>query len=81
MEKIISSIGIKSLMMERDCDTLLDISYKDKKYIYQFKNIRIITTQPPIELFKKYGYDKKDVKTAPIAPSIADKIFGMVKRF
>jgi len=71
----------KSLMMEKDCDTLLDISYRDKKYIYQFKNIRVTTTQPPTELFKRYGYDRKEVKTAPIVVSVADKIFGMVKRF
>jgi len=68
-------------MMEKDCDTLLDISYRDKKYIYQFKNIRVTTTAPPTELFKRYGYDKKEVKTAPIVASVADKIFGMVKRF
>jgi len=71
----------KSLMMEKDCDTLLDISYKDKKYIYHFRNIRVTTTAPPTELFKRYGYDKKEVKTAPIIASVADKIFGMVKRF
>jgi len=71
----------KSLMMEKDCDTLLDISYRDKKYIYHFKNIRVTTTAPPTELFKRYGYDKKEVKTAPIIASVADKIFGMVKRF
>ena len=71
----------KSLMMDKDCDTLLDIGYKNKKYIYQFKNIRVTTAQPPIELFERYGYDKKEVKTAPIVAFVADKIFGMVKRF
>ena len=71
----------KSLMMEKDCDTLLDIGYKNKKYIYQFKNIRVTTTQPPIELFKRYGYDKKEVKTAPIVSLIKDRIMSVVKKF
>jgi hypothetical protein len=71
----------KSLMMERDCDTLLDIGYLNKKYIYQFKNIKITTTAPPFKLFKKYGYEKREVKTAPIVSVVQDKIRGLIKRF
>jgi len=71
----------KSLMMERDCDTLLDISYSNKKYIYRFKNITIRTIAPPTELFNKYGYTKTEVKTAPMVSQVKEKIMGMVKRF
>jgi len=71
----------KSLRMDRDCDTLLDISYRDKKYIYQFKNIKVTTTAPPIELFNRYGYTKIETKTVPIASQIKEKIFGVIKRF
>jgi len=71
----------RCLMMEKDCDTLLDISYRDKKYIYQFKNIKVTTTAPPIELFNRYGYSKTEVKTAPIVSEVKDRIFGMIKRF
>jgi hypothetical protein len=68
-------------MMEKDCDTLLDIIYKDKKYIYIFKNIRVVSTEPPIKIFDKYGYTKTDVKKAPIISSVQDKIMGIIKRF
>ena len=71
----------KSLMMDRDCDTLLDISYKDKKYIYQFKNIRVTSPLLPKEIFAKYGYTKSEVKTAPIAPNIKDRLMGMFQKF
>jgi len=71
----------KSLMMEKDCDTLLDIGYYHKKYIYQFKNIKVTTKAPPQELFNRYGYTKTDVKTAPIVSQVKEKIMGMVKRF
>jgi len=71
----------KSLMMDRDCDVLIDISYSNQKYIYQFKNIRVITAEPPIELFDRCGYLKTEVKTAPITSRVKDRIIGMVKRF
>jgi len=71
----------KSLMMDRDCDTLLDISYKDKKYIYQFKNIKVTSTGSPQELFNRYGYTKAEVKTAPIISQVKEKIMGVIKRF
>jgi hypothetical protein len=71
----------KSLMMERDCDTLMDISYRDKKYIYQFKNIKVITSETPFKLFKRYGYDKTELKTAPIVSVVKDKLLGLVSRF
>ncbi len=51
----------KSLMLERDCDTLLDITYRDKKYIYQFKNIKVTTIKPPLPLFKEYAYDSPPI--------------------
>jgi len=71
----------KSLMMERDCDTLLDIGYVNKKYIYQFKNIKVTTAEPPLQLFKRCGYDKVEVKTAPMVSVVRDNIMGLVKRF
>ena len=71
----------KSLMMEKDCDTLIDIAYRDKKYVYQFKNIRVMTAEPPAKLFKRYGYMKEDVKTAPIVSVVQDKIMGLIRRF
>jgi len=71
----------KSLMMERDCDTLLDIGYVNKRYIYHFKNIKITTTAPPLELFKNYGYDRSEVKKAPIVSVVQERIFGLIKRF
>ncbi len=71
----------KSLMMERDCDTLLDIGYVNKKYFYQFKNLKITTNAPPLELFNKYGYDKVEVKTAPMVSVVHEKIMGVVHRF
>jgi hypothetical protein len=67
--------------MERDCDTLLDISYKNKKYIYRFKNIKVTTLEPPFQLLRKYAYDKKEVKTAPIVSVVQDKIMGLIRRF
>jgi len=71
----------KSLMMDRDCDTLIDISMKDKQFIYQFKNVRVLSPVPPFKLFNRYGYDKKEVKTAPIVGRVKETILGMVKRF
>ena len=71
----------KSLMIEKDCDTLLDISYVNKRYIYQFKNIKITTTAPPLELFKKYGYDRNKLKKAPIVSTVQDRILSLIKRF
>lgn len=71
----------KSLMMERDCDTLLDIGYVNKKYLYQFKNLKITTNAPPFELFQRYGYDKFEEKTSPIVSTVQDRIRGMVRRF
>jgi hypothetical protein len=71
----------KSLMMEKDCDTLVDIGFKEKRFIYQFKNIKISTTEPPSSLFKKYGYEKEEVKKAPIVSVIQDRILGLIQRF
>ena len=71
----------KSAMMDRDCDTLLDITFRNGKYIYQFKNLKVTTAEPPLELFKRCGYDRAEVNTAPIVSVVKDKIMGVVKRF
>ena len=67
----------QSLRLEKDCDSLLDIAYRNKSYVYQFKNIKITTTAPPLELFKRYGYKKQ----APIISKVQSKIMSLVKRF
>jgi len=71
----------KSLMMDKDCDTLLDIGYRDSKYIYQFKNIKVTTTAPPSEIFERYGYEKSDMKNSPIISKIEERIKGLICRF
>ena len=71
----------KSLMMERDCDTLIDISYRGKQYVYQFKNTRVVTEEVPSKIFARAGYTKQEVKTAPIVSTVQDKIMGLIKRF
>ncbi len=71
----------KSAMKEKDCHTLIDISYRDNKYVYQFTNIRAITAEPPLQMFARCGYDRAEVKTAPIASVVKDTIMGIVKRF
>ena len=68
-------------MLEKDCDTLMDIRFSKKQFIYQFKNIKITTTEPPLKLFKKYGYEKEDVKKAPIISVVQDTILGLIQRF
>jgi len=71
----------QSLMMERDCDTLLDIDKKDGRFFYQFKNLKISSTVEPFKLFQKYGYKKEEVKKAPIIYDVKEKILSVVKRF
>ena len=71
----------KSAMMEKDCHTLIDIAYRDKKYVYQFTNIKAISNEPPLKIFARCGYDRENVKTAPITSRVKDKIMGIVKRF
>ena len=68
-------------MTEKDCDTLIDIGYKEKMFIYRFKNITVRTTEPPSRLFERYGYEKEEVKTAPIVSGVKDKILGLIQRF
>ena len=70
----------KSLMTDRDCDTLLDISFKDGKFIYQFKNLKLTTAESPSAIFKRCGYDRTKLKKAPIISTIKDKIMGCIKR-
>ena len=73
--------GVTFWFSEKDCDTLLNIAYRDKKYIYQFKNVKVTTTEPPLVLFNRCGYSKREEKTAPIASKVQDKIMGIVRRF
>ena len=69
-----------SLMLDRDCDTLLDIDKEGKRFVYYFKNTTIRTEEPPQEIFKRAGYLKSEEKTAPIAPSVKDKIMSCFTR-
>jgi len=59
-------------MMDKDCDTLLDIFYKDNKFIYQFKNTKVITTAQPFEIFNKYGYQKAKAQKPPMVTKVQD---------
>ncbi len=68
-------------MMDRDCDTLLNIGKVNNKFIYQFKNIKVITAKPPEDIFKRCGYDRRESKDAPIDSAVRDRIMGLVKRF
>ena len=70
----------KSLMMDKECDTLLDIDKQGGRFVYQFKNAKLQIDEPPSELFKRCGYEKSEVKTAPIAQSVKDKIMGCINR-
>ena len=71
----------QSLMMEKDCDTLLDIWLENRRYVYQFKNIKVTSTATPYELFKRYGYKREDTKKSPISSAIQQKLMGLVQRF
>jgi len=71
----------QSLIIEKDCDTLLDISLENKHYIYQFKNIKLTTTTTPYELFKRHGYNREEIKKAPIISTVQQKLRGLVQRF
>ena len=71
----------QSLMMDKDCDTLLDIGYSNEKYTYQFKNIKVTSKATPSELFKEYGYLKEEIKTAPISSKVQNVISGIFKKF
>ena len=66
---------------DRDCDTLMDINFENKKFIYQFKNIRLITAESPSQIFKRCGYDRSTPKDAPILLQVKDKIVGAIRRF
>ncbi|CAA6818912.1 MAG: Unknown protein [uncultured Sulfurovum sp.] len=70
----------KSLMLEKDCDTLIDIDFREKYFYYKFKNRSISSMVEPQKLFAKYGYDKIS-KTAPMVGEIKDKIVGLIERF
>jgi len=71
----------KSLMMEKDCDTLVDIGFKEGRFIYRFQNITIASVEPPPKLFKQYGYEKSELKTLPIVSVVQNQILKMIQRF
>jgi len=71
----------KSLMMEKDCDRLIDIDKKDGRFFYQFENLRISSEVEPLKLFRRYGYSKEKVKTAPIVSVVKKKILDVVRHF
>lgn len=70
----------QSLMLEKDCDTLIDIDYKEKRFYYKFKNRTISSMVEPQKLFGKHGYEKTS-KKAPMVGEIKDRIFGLFERF
>jgi len=71
----------KSLMSDgRDCDTLLDIGTREGKFVFYFKNIKLVTAEPPNRLFDRCGYDRDELKDAPICSTIRDKIMGIVRK-
>ena len=71
----------KSLMSDgKDCDTLLDIGTRDGKFVFYFKNIKLITAEPSSRLFDRCGYDRDEMKNAPIHSTIRDKIMGIVRK-
>ena len=71
----------KSLMTDRDCDSLIDIGKIDNRFIYQFKNVRITTAEPPEDIFERCGYDRRESKDAPMVSAVRDRIMGLVNRF
>jgi len=71
----------QSLMLDKECDTLLDIDYKEGKYYYIFKNLTMHSSVIPPKLFAEYGYQKEEIKKSPIVPSVLEKIKGAIRRF
>ena len=67
--------------LQKTNQALVTDDFTRKKYIYQFKNVKVTTAEPPLELFNRCGYSKAEVKTAPIASVVRDKIMDVVKRF
>jgi hypothetical protein len=71
----------KSLMLEKDCDTLVDIDFREERFYYKFKNRIISSTVTPQRLFDRHGYNKSEEKTAPIVGEVKKKILGVVRWF
>jgi hypothetical protein len=71
----------RSVRLDQDCHTLLDISYRNERYVYQFKNARAVTTGNPEALFKRFEYIETDSYLPPIASKIKDSVKGMIQRF
>ncbi|CAA6807866.1 MAG: Unknown protein [uncultured Sulfurovum sp.] len=70
----------KSLMLEKDCDTLIDIDFKAERFYYKFKNRNISSMVEPQKLFGKHGYEKTS-KKAPMVEEIKDRIVGLFEKF
>jgi hypothetical protein len=71
----------RSLMIDRDCDTLIDIEMQGDSFVYIFKNIRVTTTEKPLSLFRRCGYDRSDKKNTPMIENIRKKIEPILKKF
>ena len=71
----------RSLMMDRDCDTLIDIEMQGDSFVYIFKNIRVTTTERPLSLFRRCGYDRNQSTDAPMILDIKKRIEAIVKKF
>jgi hypothetical protein len=71
----------RSLMMDRDCDTLIDIEMQGDSFVYIFKNIRVTTAERPLSIFARCGYDRSDNKNTPMVENIRKKIEATVKKF
>ena len=62
-------------------DSLIDIQFRENKFICYFKNMTIKTTEEPSKLFKRYAYDEnKPTPQAPIALKVLSKIKESIKR-
>jgi hypothetical protein len=59
----------------------MDIDFKNNKYFYYFKNLTFSSEVEPKKFFERHGYDKTEVKTAPIAKEIKERLLGVIKRF
>ncbi len=71
----------KSLMMEKEYKTLLDLNLKDGIFTYQFENARFSTKHSPDILFEEYGYKRQNKKSIEIATKVKEKILSAIKRF
>jgi predicted transcriptional regulator with HTH domain len=68
----------RSIKEERYCEKLIDVDIKDDRFIYQFKNIRVLTKEPIEKLFERCEYFESSNK---INSAILNSLKGMVKKF